>query len=63
MTDSDDLGTLGEMMALGAEYIAEQDEPADQANIPVMQGVLASLAGLVQSEVSEVEPANEPEDD
>lgn len=63
MTDSEDLGTLGQMMALGAEYIAEQDEPGEQANVPVMEGVLANLASLAQSEVTETEPAGEPMDD
>jgi hypothetical protein len=36
--DHEDLGTLGGMLQLGAQYIAEQDEPNDQVTIP-LQGV------------------------
>ena len=61
--DSEDLGTLGQMMALGSQYIAEQDDPGDQANVPKMEGVLSELTGLAQYEASETEPADEPEDE
>ena len=60
--DSEDLSTLAQMIQLGAVYIEEQDEPGDQANVPVMEGVLATLAGLVTYEAKEVEPAEDEDD-
>jgi HK97 family phage prohead protease len=60
--DVEDLDTLAQMIQLGAVYIEDQDEPEDQKNIPVMEGVLATLAGLVPVEVQENEPV-EPEDE
>jgi phage head maturation protease len=60
--DVEDLDTLAQMIQLGAVYISDQDEPEDQRNIPVMEGILASLAGLVPVEVAEVEPM-EPDDE
>jgi HK97 family phage prohead protease len=53
--DTEDLSTLAQMIELGTEYIDEQDEPDDQRNIPVMQGVLAELASLIPREVSEAD--------
>ena len=60
--DSEDLAILGEMLTLGANYIAEQDEPADQANIPIMEHALETLSSLVPYEVSEAEPPEPGED-
>lgn len=60
--DVEDLSTLACMIKLGAEYIGEQDEPGDQANIPKMEAILASLAELVPVEVQEDEGL-EPEDE
>lgn len=60
-TDSEDMGTLGQMIALAAEYIEEQDEPGEQANVTAMNGVLASLSTLMQGEVTETEPAEDEE--
>jgi hypothetical protein len=60
--DSEDLSTLAQMIQLGTVYINEQDEPADQANVPVMEDVLRTLAGLVPYEVDEDE-GSEPEDE
>jgi hypothetical protein len=57
--DHEDLGTLGGMLQLGAQYIAEQDEPNDQANIAPMQQALSLIAQLVPAEAAETEPANE----
>ncbi len=59
--DAEDLDCLGQMLALGAQYIAEQDEPDDAANIPRMEAVLASIAELVPVEVAEDEPADDEE--
>jgi HK97 family phage prohead protease len=61
--DVEDLGTLACMIKMGAEYIDEQDEPGDEANIPVMENVLSLLSGLVPVEASEDEPVMEPEDE
>jgi hypothetical protein len=61
--DTEDLGTLGEMLELGAQYIADQDEPQDQANIPPMQQAMNLIAGLVQAETTETEPAEPDEAD
>lgn len=55
--DTEDLGTLGQMLALGADYISDQDETNDAADIARMQGVMADLAALTQSETAETEPA------
>ena len=60
--DSEDLGTLGAMLQLGAEYIEEQDETDEAANVPQMEQAMAIIAGLVVGEVSEVEPP-EPDDE
>jgi hypothetical protein len=54
--DAEDLGCLAQMVAMGAEYIADQDEADEQANIPKMEGILASLNELMTFEVSETEP-------
>jgi len=62
MSDPEDLGTLGQMLALGAQYIEEQDEPGEAANVPRMEEALAIIGGLVATEVTEVEPA-EPDDE
>jgi len=61
MPDPEDLDTLGQMLALGAQYIDEQDEPDEQANIPKMEQVLTTLGELVAFETTETEPA-EPDD-
>ncbi len=60
--DTEDLDLLAQMIQLGADYIEEQDEPDDQKNVPVMEGVLAILATLVTVEAAEVEPAEDEED-
>src|SRR5438876_814197 len=43
--DTEDLDCLAQMIALGAGYIAEQDEGED--TVPRMEAILASLADLV----------------
>ncbi len=58
--DTEDLATLACIIQAGAQYIDDQDEPDDQKNIPVMEGVLEAVAGLVAIEAAEVEP---PESD
>lgn len=55
--DTEDLGTLGQMLALGADYISDQDETDDASDIARMEGVMADLAALTQSEAAETEPA------
>jgi len=60
--DTEDISTLAQMLQLGACYIGEQDEPADQANVPVMQSVIKQIASLVPYEVQEDE-GDEPEDE
>jgi len=60
--DSEDMSTLGQMMALGAQYIDDQDEPDEAANIPKMEEALKIIGGLVAFEVAETEPA-EPADE
>jgi hypothetical protein len=61
--DNEDLNTLGQMIELGTQYIAEQDENADQVNVQPMQQALEIITGLIPYEVSEVEPADEPDDE
>jgi HK97 family phage prohead protease len=58
--DVEDLNTLAQMTQLAAKYIAEQDEPDDQANIPKMEAILGMISDLVPIEVAEDE---EPEID
>jgi HK97 family phage prohead protease len=60
--DTEDLSTLAQMIQLGTAYIEEQDEPGDEANVPVMEDVLKTLAGLMPYEVAEDE-GDEPEDE
>jgi phage head maturation protease len=57
--DVEDLSCLAQMIGLGADYIAEQDEPGDEVNIPKMEAIIASLTALVPYEVQE----NEVEDE
>jgi HK97 family phage prohead protease len=59
--DAEDLGCLAQMIELGTGYIAEQDEPDEQVNIPKMEAILVSLAELLPAETSETEPV-EPEE-
>jgi HK97 family phage prohead protease len=61
--DTEDLGTLACMITMGIQYIDEQDEPGDAANIPVMQEVLKTLQALTSVEIDEDEPLMEPEDE
>jgi hypothetical protein len=62
MTDPEDLDTLGQMLSLGANYIAEQDEPGDVKNVAPMEDALRIIAGLVPVEAAEAEPV-EAEDE
>jgi len=61
--DTEDLDTLAQMIQLGVCYIGEQDDPGDEKNIPVMEGVLETLVSLANYEATEDEPADEPEDE
>jgi hypothetical protein len=61
--DPEDLGTLANMIELGTQYIAEQDEPEDQPNIAPMKAILDQIAALVPVELAEPEPSDEPEDE
>jgi len=60
--DNEDLSTLAQMIELGTVYIDEQDDPGDEVNVPVMQGVVKTLTSLLPYEVSEDE-APEDEDE
>jgi len=60
--DNEDLNTLAQMIQLGTEYVAEQDESDDAANVPRMEAILTDLAALVPVEVAENEPV-EPDPD
>jgi HK97 family phage prohead protease len=60
--DIEDLDTLAQMIQLAKVFIDEQDEPGDQKNIPVMEGVVETLVGLMPYDVAEDEP-DEPEDE
>jgi HK97 family phage prohead protease len=60
--DSEGLGILARMIELGTDYIGEQDEPGDEANIPVMEDILVTLTKLAQYEANEDE-GDEPEDE
>ena len=62
MPDPEDLDTLGQMIQLGAQYIAEQDEPDDQPNIPPMTEALRLISGLVPGEIAENELADDEPD-
>jgi len=59
--DSEDLSLLAQMIVLGQEYIEEQDDPGDAANIPVMQDVLKTLQSLTSYEVSEPDETEDEE--
>ncbi len=60
--DVEDLNTLAQMIELGTEYIAEQDETDDAANIPAMKNALEILTALVPVEMAENEPAEPAEE-
>jgi HK97 family phage prohead protease len=62
--DSEDVGTLAEMLALASTYIEEQDEEdaAEMAALAAMQGIQGELIKLLNVEAVEDEP-DEPEDD
>lgn len=60
--DSEDAGTLAEMVTLASAYIEDQDEPDEQANVAAMQTIQASLIQLLNVEAVEDEP-DEPEDE
>src|SRR6266566_2315523 len=60
--DTEDLDCLAQMVALGAGYIEEQDEPGDEVNVPKMEAVIVVLHELQAYEISEDE-GDEPEDE
>jgi len=62
VADPEDLGTLGQILALGADYIDDQDEPDEMANIAKMQQAMVIVGELVAAEVTETEPP-EPADE
>lgn len=59
--DAEDLDCLAQMMALATAYIAEQDEPGDEANVPRMTQIIEILHELEAYEISEDEPAEDEE--
>ncbi len=54
--DAEDLNTLACMIQAGTQYISDQDESDDAANIPRMEAALQILADLVPVEAAETEP-------
>lgn len=56
--DSEDVGTLAAMLQLASDYIEEQDEmdATEASNATAMQGVQATLIGLLGNEAAENEP-------
>ena len=62
MSDPEDLNTLAQMIELATDYIHDQDETDDAANLPKMNAVLEQLTSLVPVEMAENEPA-EPDDE
>jgi HK97 family phage prohead protease len=62
--DSEDVGTLAEMLALSSQYIEEQDEQdtAEVAAVTAMQTIQADIIKLLNVEAVEDEP-DEPEDE
>jgi HK97 family phage prohead protease len=62
--DSEDVGTLAEMLALASTYIEEQDEEdaAEVAARAAMQGIQGDLIKLLNVEAVEDEP-DEPDDE
>jgi HK97 family phage prohead protease len=63
--DSEDVGTLAEMLVCSNTYIEEQDEgsPMEAAAILAMQAIQADLIKLMNVEAAEDEPLDEPEDE
>jgi hypothetical protein len=61
--DVEDLSTLGQMLELGAAYIAEQDEPEDQVNVAPMQEAMKIIGGLVPYELAEPEAGEDESDE
>lgn len=61
--DNEDTACLAQMVVLASGYIDEQDEPSDADAGTVMQGVVKTLVSLMQGELTEPEPADEPEDE
>jgi hypothetical protein len=62
--DSEDAGTLAEMIVLASQYIEDQDEDdaGEQPLTTAMQGIQSSLIELLNAEAVENEP-DEPEDE
>jgi HK97 family phage prohead protease len=60
--DSEDVGTLADMLVCSNQYIEEQDEgsPAEAAAIVAMQGIQAELIKLMNVEAAEEEPSTSP---
>ena len=54
--DNEDVGCLAQMVAMGSEYLDEQDETSDAADIAAMQSVIVTLSELLQGETVEDEP-------
>lgn len=57
--DVEDLSILAQMVLLATNYIEEQDEPDDAANIPIMEGILETLYELESVEINEDEVEDE----
>lgn len=60
--DNEDVSTLAQMIALGSEFIDDQDEADETGNVTSMESVLTTLASLLSGEAAETEP-DEAEDE
>ena len=61
--DPEDMGLLAQGIQCLVAYLAEQDDPGDDVNIPPVEAALKLLAPLMVYEANETEPADEPEDE
>lgn len=54
--DSEDVGTIAQMLTLASCYVEEQDEPDELGNVAAMQSIQAALIELLPIEAAENEP-------
>ena len=59
--DSEDAGTLGQMLALADQYVQEQDEDdeSESGTVSAMAGIQSGLIDLLAVEKAEVEPVED----
>lgn len=59
--DSEDVGTIAQMLTLASCYVEDQDEMDEQGNLAAMQAIQAELIKLLPIEAAENEPPEEEE--